>query len=545
MSAAAVRVYVDGPDVASEKAVLGILLRGEHGLQDIRGKLAPVDFGQPRHSKIFDAILGLAARGEAVELLKVDDELRRRGLRPDEYGSNDYLLELLELANTAVDAPYYAEQVAEGARRRRIQQGVRRVQEALEDGRPADEVVDLLAGVQGAAGPRQTRRTRRLDLDELMNAPPTPMLIAGLMPAVGVGFLVAEPNAGKSTLACDFAARIATGYAWQQRDVQHGHAVYIANEDPKGVGERLAVWREQNGMAVLRERVDVFTDKPPLDTPDGARELSETVDEQVGMGRKPSIIVIDTLAASLQASDSDPEISGPVMTMLGKLARRVSCCVLVVHHPTKPQPGMVKGWGSAFRGHGGWFGAADFCLNLEVATDGINLGVLKQRNAARGEPINLKLLKVDRADGSTGVVVTGRVSEPLQRHKDAIEAGADRVVEAVRRLGGRVQSKTAAVAAAGGNRSNNLAGWDLAMNQGRIKAAGTARSRMYVVVDGNAAGVCVSVPPTPPQYREPELDRSRLDGGAVLGTAPELVGTWNRPAPHQTVQPADPRGGVV
>lgn len=145
------QTYVDGPRVDSEMAVLGLLLRGDP--DGIRSRLVPADFVLPRHSRIYGAIRSLSERSLATDFVAVEGELRRQGVRADEYGTQAYLLDLLELSNTVFDLAFHADQVVDGARRRRLEDGVRHAQQALKDGRPADEVADLLRATVASSAP--------------------------------------------------------------------------------------------------------------------------------------------------------------------------------------------------------------------------------------------------------------------------------------------------------------------------------------------------------------------------------------------------------
>lgn len=267
------------------------------------------------------------------------------------------------------------------------------------------------------------RRARRLDIRALIAQGAQPMLLHGLLPQVGVGFLVGASNTGKSTLAVDIAAHVASGMAWNGRETQRGFVTYLAAEDPDGIAARIHAWEQHHNAAEIAERIDLWTDAPPIDTAAGAREMADIISDQKARGRPPSLYVIDTLATSLAGPEDKTEIAAPTMAMLGAAARRAQCCVVIVHHPKKPQVGAPGGVGDALRGSSAWVGAADFVLQVQETFGGIDLLTLKERNGRREDPIPLALQTVNLHAGGTGIVTVARTSDgPLDGLHTTLEA---------------------------------------------------------------------------------------------------------------------------
>ena len=252
------------------------------------------------------------------------------------------------------------------------------------------------------------RRARRLDTRAMIAQGPQPMLVQGLLPVIGVGFITGASNAGKTTAAVDLAAHIVAGMPWNGRPTQAGRVIYHASEDPHGIAQRIDAWEQHHNISEIAERIDIWADAPPIDTADGARELAEIITDTQARGGVPALYIIDTLSTSLAGSMDKSEIAAPTMAMLGAAARRARCCVLVVHHPKKPQVGSPGGHGEAFSGAYPWFGAADFFLQVQETFAGIDLLTLKQRNGPKAEPIPLALRPVDLRAGGTGIVAVHR-----------------------------------------------------------------------------------------------------------------------------------------
>lgn len=65
------------------------------------------DFYRPAHQEIFDALSSLAMRDEPVDIVTIQEELRKRG-RLDDVGGTEYLFTLVETVPTAANVEYYA-----------------------------------------------------------------------------------------------------------------------------------------------------------------------------------------------------------------------------------------------------------------------------------------------------------------------------------------------------------------------------------------------------------------------------------------------------
>lgn len=60
----------------AEAAVLGVILRGEASLDEVRRDLSPEDFYGSHHQAIYAAVVELAKQGIGIDLVTVHDALR-------------------------------------------------------------------------------------------------------------------------------------------------------------------------------------------------------------------------------------------------------------------------------------------------------------------------------------------------------------------------------------------------------------------------------------------------------------------------------------
>jgi RecA-family ATPase len=70
-----------------------------------------------------------------------------------------------------------------------------------------------------------------------------------------------DPGSGKTFIALNVAASVATGIAWNGQNVKQGSGFYIAGEGFSGISRRLAAW--SNEILHLFQKLPVETHLPP------------------------------------------------------------------------------------------------------------------------------------------------------------------------------------------------------------------------------------------------------------------------------------------
>lgn len=110
----------DAPfSVELETALLGALLYDATRLVDARALVTAEDFYLLRHRYIFEAMIRLEDRNEALNLTSMAEELRAAG-RLDDIGGTLYLAQLISSTTDVQAAEDFARRVAEYAYRRRL-----------------------------------------------------------------------------------------------------------------------------------------------------------------------------------------------------------------------------------------------------------------------------------------------------------------------------------------------------------------------------------------------------------------------------------------
>lgn len=106
-------------NIEAEEALLGSLLIDPEAIFDVAAFLQPKAFYRAQNQWIYEAILDLNERRQPVDLITLSDELRRRE-QLDELGGEAYLIGLINIVPTAINAKSYAQIVESAALRRQM-----------------------------------------------------------------------------------------------------------------------------------------------------------------------------------------------------------------------------------------------------------------------------------------------------------------------------------------------------------------------------------------------------------------------------------------
>ena len=126
--------------IEAEQAVLGAIMIDADRLISASERLLPQDFYRAAHQRIFETMLVLSDRGEAIDLVTVTAELSTLGIL-EEVGGLAYLGELAEGVPTAANIKYYVNVVDQKSTLRRL---IRTANEIVTDGYERQNEVDVL-----------------------------------------------------------------------------------------------------------------------------------------------------------------------------------------------------------------------------------------------------------------------------------------------------------------------------------------------------------------------------------------------------------------
>ena len=103
----------------AEASLLGAVLIDADAIVKIADSITPRDFFDARNQHIYDAIVILYEKRQAIDVLTLSDQLKNMGYL-DMVGGPAYLTELTNFVPTAAHVEQYAEIVAQKAMRRRL-----------------------------------------------------------------------------------------------------------------------------------------------------------------------------------------------------------------------------------------------------------------------------------------------------------------------------------------------------------------------------------------------------------------------------------------
>ena len=107
-------------NIEAEKSVLGAIFIKPSAFDEVGTNLEVDDFFLPVHREIFEAMLAIDKRRQALDYIAVADELKTRGMLGRLEGGESYLIALANAVPTAENALHYARLVREKATLRRL-----------------------------------------------------------------------------------------------------------------------------------------------------------------------------------------------------------------------------------------------------------------------------------------------------------------------------------------------------------------------------------------------------------------------------------------
>jgi RecA-family ATPase len=230
--------------------------------------------------------------------------------------------------------------------------------------------------------------------------PQQPWLVKGIIPGETVTMFGGEGSAGKSIVALQLAAAVATGGTWLGYPVEKGRVLYLAAED-----ELNENWRRVAAIHPALEELDDFilapyaekdailaapNEKGVLKPTPVFKRMSVTIE-----AISPALVILDTLADIFGGDEIKKLHARAFVTMLRGIAIKQKIPVLFLQHPSLT--GISTGTGNS--GNVAWRNSVRSQLyieapkdskGVEINTDARQLSVKKANRAAAGLIIPLR-----------------------------------------------------------------------------------------------------------------------------------------------------------
>jgi KaiC/GvpD/RAD55 family RecA-like ATPase len=268
-------------------------------------------------------------------------------------------------------------------------------------GTPAAQSANpLLKAIEGF----QAKRLHLIPVYELLTQPkPINWLIRGYLEANSISLLYGEPASGKSLVAIDWAARIATGTQWIDAKVKRDSVVVLAGEGHSGISRRLKAWQLKHGVTLDGAGLHVSSVGASLDTPQGLADVVNALDSLPSVG----LLIIDTMHRNFAGDENSASDVGVFIANIDALRNRYACTVLIVHH---------SGHGSDKRARGSSSLKAAVDTSYRLDLNGANRQLVCDKNKDAEPPkakgFALEVIDLDGWHDDEGQTLTSVVLTP-------------------------------------------------------------------------------------------------------------------------------------
>ncbi|MEW6753580.1 MAG: replicative DNA helicase [Candidatus Latescibacterota bacterium] len=346
--------------VEVEQAVLGAMLLDARAIGRAIELLDESCFYHEPHSTIYQAVVSLYDRGEAVDSLTLAEELRRRG-KLDDVGGVVYLATLSAQVATAANIDYHARIVFEKALSRRLIDTAAEVSQAAYEGRQdvqelldwAEQRIFALSEQRLGGGFESLEAVMSEALEQIERAHNRASAVTGVdtgfpdlndrtagLQAGDLVILAARPSVGKSALAIAMARHAAVEtnlgvaiFSLEMSKIQVAQRLLSAQTHVDLHKLRTGRLRDEDWVHLTRSvgrlaQAPVFIDDTPGITVLEARAKARRLKREHGIG----LVVIDylQLMSSHERVDSREQEISRISRGLKALAKELGLPVLAL-----------------------------------------------------------------------------------------------------------------------------------------------------------------------------------------------------------------------
>ena len=336
-------------NIEAEESYVGALLLDSGKLLDSMSTLSPENFYRPLNGQIFSAIRELASRGDCVDYVTVQNELRNRGAT----------IELAALSSLQMNTPgvygaaRWAQIILEKSDARRTLHALNNATREIYDGASPYETSAGLGKELALLGTSTDRAPESLTLEEWIElskvGSSSPVIVPGILNQGWRTIVVGAEGSGKSNILRTISMAVAQGHHpfWFSSKIIPRRVLYVDLENPLEVlGEpyienfvnyiklhdpdiydpsRLKVWRRPGGINIRNQR----------DRADFQREI---------INHQPELVCIGPLYKMYSGSSAErlDESAEEAMRVLDDLRTKYNFGLLMEHHAPKGQAGQKR-----------------------------------------------------------------------------------------------------------------------------------------------------------------------------------------------------------
>ena len=285
-------------DAIAEQSLLGALLWNADKFHDVAEIVEADAFYAPRNQHIFEAMVAISSRGEAIDSVTVGAQLANSG-RLEMIGGRDYLRELIEQSPSVAHLESYAKIIQDKCVRRRLQaagttiakfsvEEEKEIEQVIDESEKelfeitqththarykeiADTIPDLVQEIITVSESGEKHRGISTGYDKIDNA------LSGLHPSDLI-ILAARPSVGKTSLALDIARRSASKHNTSIGVFSLEMSTSQLIERLLATESRLDAWRMRTGNMKSQQEFSALNDAA-----DRLRGLPIYIDDRSGM----------------------------------------------------------------------------------------------------------------------------------------------------------------------------------------------------------------------------------------------------------------------
>ena len=372
-----------------DQVLLGTIIGNADSGVSLPDGITVVMFQSSKDKAIFTAISAMLRDGIAPNLVLLSERLAGSEQLKD-VNIPTYLAELTSLPGTSFPSQinHYAESLKRQVKDKDVVRAIKEAAEGVKNGSPELVVPELLRKIAdyGNGDERQSFKFSRLDSVEVK---PASWIVNGLIETESFCCLYGDSGAGKSFLAIELAACIATGRPFHGIPTKQGPVIYLAGEGQSGLARRFKAWSIARCVSLEGAPLYLSAGAMALIEPSVMGPVCNALEKLIREIGNPSLVILDTWSRVLGGDDSSPsDAAAGVAALDGLRARFGNFAAMVVHHE-----GHAKGRG---RGWSGLRAAVDMEYRAERGTDGVlRVQCTKAKDTGIMDPMAFQFMGVE------------------------------------------------------------------------------------------------------------------------------------------------------
>jgi putative DNA primase/helicase len=247
--------------------------------------------------------------------------------------------------------------------------------------------------------------------------------IRNILPTTGLASIYGPSTSGKSFLALDMAAAIASGQSWFGQRVRPAPVVYVALEGEAGFRLRICAWETAHDCSMPDQLFFLILQPFKLTDPIDVAELANVCPQG-------SVIIIDTLNRSAPtANENESHDMGLILESSKRLQHLTNSLVILIHHTGKDES-------RGMRGHSSLIAAMDAAIEVSRLNEQREWTVAKSKDGQDGASFGFRLSIEELEYDEYGDVVTSCSIQP---------SGGHNVIPSTPTLGGNQKQALSAI----------------------------------------------------------------------------------------------------